>query len=130
MIKDLEKGDVAMTLYKFFLKSSEMKPQKSSKVSLKQVDKWLDDLSLASGDDARITVLTKCTKQFTADDFLVFIRLIKKDLRINAGSKQVYVNLFIALCWCILEVGLFIIQKPSTNVISRIMFFIFVREGI
>ncbi|VUZ56212.1 unnamed protein product [Hymenolepis diminuta] len=89
MIKDLEKGDVALTLHKFFLKSPEMKPQKISKVSLKQVDKWLDDLSLASGDDARISVLTKCTKQFTADDFLVFIRLIKKDLRVNAGSKQV-----------------------------------------
>ncbi|VDN97993.1 unnamed protein product [Rodentolepis nana] len=91
MMKDLEKGDIAMTLHKFFQMSSELKPQKISKVSLKQVDKWLDDLSLASGDDARIAVLTKCTKQFTASDFLVFIRLIKKDLRINAGSKQVYV---------------------------------------
>nr|CDS32321.1 DNA ligase 3 [Hymenolepis microstoma] len=89
MMKDLEKGDVAMTLQKFFLMSSDLKPQKISKVSLKQVDKWLDELSLASGDDGRMAVLTKCTKHFTVDDFLVFIRLIKKDLRINAGSKQV-----------------------------------------
>lgn len=88
MIEDAEKGDIAMTLYKFFQKSYEKKAQKISKISLKQVDKWLDDLSKASGDDARIAVLTKSAKQCTAKDFLVFIRLVKRDLRINAGSKQ------------------------------------------
>ncbi|KAM7535871.1 hypothetical protein Aperf_G00000089047 [Anoplocephala perfoliata] len=70
-------------------KSSEMKAQKTSKVSLNVVDKWLDDLSKASGDDARVALLAKCTKQCTAEEFLVFIRLVKRDLRINAGSKQI-----------------------------------------
>ncbi|VDD77393.1 unnamed protein product [Mesocestoides corti] len=54
-----------------------------------QVDKWLDDLANASGDDARIRVLLNSTKMCTADDYLIFMRLIKKDLCINAGSKQI-----------------------------------------
>ncbi|EUB57733.1 DNA ligase 3 [Echinococcus granulosus] len=89
MLKDLEKGDVGMTLFTFFKKSAAVQPLKKSKVSLKQVDQWLDELSNASGDNDRTTILSKCTKSCTAEDFLVFIRLIKKDLRIDVGSKQV-----------------------------------------
>ncbi|KAL5108773.1 DNA ligase 3 [Taenia crassiceps] len=89
MLEDLEKGDVGATLYTFFQKSDAVRPLTKSKVSLKEVDGWLDELSNASGDSDRITILRKCTKLCTAEDFLVFIRLIKKDLRIDVGSKQV-----------------------------------------
>ncbi|VDK33885.1 unnamed protein product [Taenia asiatica] len=89
MLEDLDKGDIGMTLYNFFGKSSAIRPLTESWVSLKQVDKWLDELSNTSGDSGRMTFLTKCTKLLTTKDFLVFIRLIKKDLRIGVGSGQV-----------------------------------------
>ncbi|KAL5968856.1 DNA ligase 3, partial [Taenia solium] len=94
MLEDLDKGDVGMTLYNFFGKSSAIRPVTKSWVSLKQVDKWLDELSSTSGDSGRMTFLTKCTKLLTAEDFLVFIRLIKKDLRIGVGSGQVFARFF------------------------------------
>ncbi|CDI97581.1 hypothetical protein EmuJ_000136850 [Echinococcus multilocularis] len=78
-----------MTLFTFFKKSAAVQPLNKSKVFLKQVDQWLDELSNASGDNDRTTILSKCTKSCTAEDFLIFIRLIKKDLRIDVGSKQV-----------------------------------------
>ncbi|VDN12143.1 unnamed protein product [Dibothriocephalus latus] len=93
MLEDLEKGDVAMTLCKFFQRSGHIRPASRGTVLLKTIDAWLDELAEASGGDQCTDVLRKCSKLLTADEFTVFIRLIKKDLRISAGAKNILCGL-------------------------------------
>ncbi|BHF72937.1 DNA ligase 3 [Sparganum proliferum] len=93
MLEDLEKGDVATTLCKFFTRSKHIRPADCCSVLLRTVDAWLDDLAEASGGDQYTNLLRRCSKLLTADEFTVFIRLIKKDLRISAGAKQILCGL-------------------------------------
>ncbi|CAG2221094.1 LIG3 [Mytilus edulis] len=64
-------------------------PQKKSTLSLKEVDEYLEDLSNVTKEDDQLRILKKVTKRCSSNDLKMFVRLIKHDLRINAGAKHI-----------------------------------------
>jgi DNA ligase-3 len=88
MSDHLNKGDVAETLRHFFAKSEDVAPSKTSTLTLAQVDTYLTKLTQVSGDE-QIRALTSLVRKCTRNDLRMFIRLVKKDLRINAGTKVI-----------------------------------------
>ncbi|GAB6028919.1 DNA ligase 3 [Chamberlinius hualienensis] len=95
MITDLEKGDVADTIFTFFEKSAKCQPASkstfdnaTSKLNF-TVDEFLDDLTKVTKEEDQIRVLTEIAELCTSNDLRMIIRLIKRDLRINAGAKHI-----------------------------------------
>nr|KAG5691523.1 hypothetical protein BaRGS_017736 [Batillaria attramentaria] len=88
MVDDLDQGDVAETVKVAFEKSQLLTPPKKSTLSLQEVDALLTKLSQFTKEDDQQRVLTKIAVKCTANDLKMVIRLIKHDLRINAGAKH------------------------------------------
>ncbi|XP_013393552.1 DNA ligase 3 [Lingula anatina] len=82
-------GDVADTIKEFFEKSTKLPPQKKSTLSLQEVDAFLDELTLYTREEDQQRALTKIAKKCTANDLKMVVRLVKHDLRINAGAKHI-----------------------------------------
>jgi len=89
MLEDLESGDVAETVAKFFEESINVKPATKSKLSIHDVDDFLSTLTKLTKEEVQLNELKKITKCCTANDLKMVIRLIKHDLRIQAGAKHV-----------------------------------------
>ncbi|XP_014663885.1 PREDICTED: DNA ligase 3-like [Priapulus caudatus] len=90
MVTDLEQGDVAETVFKFFeLSTTDIQPAAKSTLTLAEVDHLLGQLAAETKEDDQERVLTRMAKRSTANDLKMIIRLIKHDLRINAGSKHI-----------------------------------------
>ncbi|XP_033724639.1 LOW QUALITY PROTEIN: DNA ligase 3-like [Pecten maximus] len=89
MVADLDQGDVAETVRIFFEKSKNLVPVKKSTLTLQQVDYFLEELSLVTKEEDQQRILTKIAKRCTLNDLKMMIRLIKHDLRINAGAKHI-----------------------------------------
>ena len=53
-----------------------------------QVNSMLDELAMYTKEDDQHRVLTKMAMRSTANDMKMIVRLIKHDLRINAGAKH------------------------------------------
>lgn len=86
----LNQGDVAETCRYYFGKSeSNVKPQKESKLTLKQVDAFLDKLTEITKENDQAKLLEQIARRCTKNDLRTFIRLVKKDLRIDAGTKSI-----------------------------------------
>ncbi|OON17191.1 hypothetical protein X801_06974 [Opisthorchis viverrini] len=54
-----------------------------------QVDQFLQDLASATKDVDRLPLLKKIVKRCTVKDLVLLARIIRQDLRINAGCKQI-----------------------------------------
>ena len=89
MVEDLEQGDVAETVRVFFEQSNAVLPAKKSNLSIQDVDRYLDELSQLTKEEEQQNLLKKVAKRCTANDLKIFVRLIKADLRINAGAKHI-----------------------------------------
>lgn len=89
MLKDLEKGDVSETIQRFFEESKKVKPASKSLLTIKEVDEFLEELSQLTKEDEQIEHFEKIITKCTANDLKVIIRLIKHDLRMNAGAKHI-----------------------------------------
>ncbi|XP_045767687.1 DNA ligase 3 [Maniola jurtina] len=89
MLTHLEQGDVADTIQHFFTKSQTFKPSSESTLSIHEVEDFLEDLSKLTREEEQIYHFKKIVKQCTLDDLKMLIRLIKGDLRINAGPKHI-----------------------------------------
>lgn len=89
MLTHLEQGDVAITIEKFFKKSKAIKPATDSTLTIQEVEKFLQDLSKLTKEDEQIHHFKKIVKKCTIKDLKMLIRLIKGDLRINAGPKHI-----------------------------------------
>ncbi|XP_032516287.2 DNA ligase 3 [Danaus plexippus] len=89
MLTHLENGDVADTLQHFFQKSNTCKPATQSSLTLQIVDDFLHELSKLTKEEEQIYHFKKIIKNCTVDDLKMLIRLIKGDLRINAGPKHI-----------------------------------------
>jgi DNA ligase-3 len=83
------KGDVSETCKHYFHKSNKIKPQTESRLTLEQVDEYLEKLSTITKENEQLEILTKIAKKCTTKNLATIIRLIKKDLRIDAGEKIV-----------------------------------------
>nr|CAD7588747.1 unnamed protein product [Timema genevievae] len=89
MLEDLEKGDVAETVATFFDRSKHCQPSKKSKLTLYEVDEFLTELSALTKEDEQTEHFKKIAPKCTSNDLKMIIRLIKHDLRINAGPKHI-----------------------------------------
>lgn len=89
MVDDLDQGDVAETIRVAFEKSQLVMPTKKSTLSLPEVDALLTKLSQFTKEEDQQRVLTKIAIRCTSNDLKMVIRLIKHDLRINAGAKHI-----------------------------------------
>ncbi|TGZ62268.1 hypothetical protein CRM22_007536 [Opisthorchis felineus] len=90
MLKHLEQAeDAATTIGTFFAKSDAISPASNSSLSLTEVDRFLQDLASATKDVDRLPLLKKIVKQCTVKDLVLLVRIVRQDLRINAGCKQI-----------------------------------------
>lgn len=89
MLTHLEKGDVAVTIERFFSKSKTARPANDSTLTIHEVENFLEDLSKLTKEDEQIHHFKKIVKKCTTQDLKMLIRLIKGDLRINAGPKHI-----------------------------------------
>ncbi|XP_076647437.1 DNA ligase 3 isoform X2 [Halictus rubicundus] len=89
MLEHLEQGDVAETIRLFFEKSVVAKPARSSDLTLQEVDQFLAKLSTLTKEDEQTQHFRSTVSRCTCNDLKMIIRLIKHDLRINAGPKHI-----------------------------------------
>ncbi|CAH0723632.1 unnamed protein product, partial [Brenthis ino] len=89
MLTHLEQGDVADTITQFFKKSNTFKPASESTLTMYNIEDFLEDLSTLTKEEEQIYHFKKIIKKCTLDDIKMLIRLIKGDLRINAGPKHI-----------------------------------------
>ncbi|XP_044729556.1 DNA ligase 3 [Chrysoperla carnea] len=89
MMEHLEQGDISETIKEFFEQSQRIQPTKKSELTMDEVEDFLEDLSKETTEDRQIFLLKKIVKRCTANDLLTIIRLIKHDLRMNAGPKHI-----------------------------------------
>ena len=89
MLTHLEQGDVADTIKHFFLKSRAVQPASDSTLTIQKIEDFLEDLSKLTKEEEQIYHFKKIVKKCTAEDLKMLIRLIKGDLRINAGPKHI-----------------------------------------
>ncbi|NXJ62493.1 DNLI3 ligase, partial [Rostratula benghalensis] len=89
MIRDLEQGDVSETIRLFFEQSKTCPPAAKSLLTIQEVDEFLIQLSKLTKEDDQQSVLQHITRRCTGNDLKCIIRLIKHDLKMNAGAKHV-----------------------------------------
>ena len=88
MLEHLEQGDVAETIRLFFERSV-LKPARQSVLTIQQVDEFLEKLSFLTKEDEQVRHFRSIVPRCTASDMRTIVRLIKHDLRINAGPKHI-----------------------------------------
>ncbi|XP_018321906.1 DNA ligase 3 [Agrilus planipennis] len=89
MMEHLEQGDIGETIQYFFDQSSAFKPAKKSSLTIQEVDDFLEELSKLTREEDQMKHFKMFGKNCTANDLKIVVRLIKGDLRINAGAKHV-----------------------------------------
>ncbi|CAH0380784.1 unnamed protein product [Bemisia tabaci] len=89
MLEDLEQGDIAETIKIFFDRSQKLKPAKKSLLTLQDVDNFLERLTMLTKEEDQMAHFKQIAVKCTSNDLKMVIRLIKGDLRINAGAKPI-----------------------------------------
>nr|XP_018909326.1 PREDICTED: DNA ligase 3 isoform X2 [Bemisia tabaci] len=89
MLEDLEQGDIAETIKNFFDRSQKLKPAKKSLLTLQDVDNFLERLTMLTKEEDQMAHFKQIAVKCTSNDLKMVIRLIKGDLRINAGAKPI-----------------------------------------
>lgn len=89
MLTYLEQGDIADTIQHFFTKARTVVPASESTLTIHNIEDFLEDLSKLTKEEEQIYHFKKIVKKCTEDDLKMLIRLIKGDLRINAGPKHI-----------------------------------------
>ncbi|NXF29718.1 DNLI3 ligase, partial [Nyctibius bracteatus] len=89
MVRDLEQGDVSETIRLFFEQSKSCPPAAKSVLTIQEVDEFLIQLSKLTKEDDQQSVLQHISRRCTGNDLKCIIRLIKHDLKMNAGAKHV-----------------------------------------
>uniref|UniRef100_A0AAQ5XXZ3 DNA ligase n=1 Tax=Amphiprion ocellaris TaxID=80972 RepID=A0AAQ5XXZ3_AMPOC len=89
MVRDLEQGDVSETVRMFFEDSKSFPPAAKSLLTIQEVDASLTRLAQLTKEDEQQTELEDISKKCTSNDLKCIIRLIKHDLKMNAGAKHV-----------------------------------------
>lgn len=89
MMEHFEQGDIGETIQHFFEKSGKVKPATKSKLTVTDVDDFLEELSKLTKEDEQIDHFKSIVPKCTPNDLKVIIRLIRHDLRMNAGAKHI-----------------------------------------
>ncbi|UJR26750.1 hypothetical protein I4U23_008065 [Adineta vaga] len=94
MIQKCEEcGDVAETIAQFYSSTTHVKPPPKTILSNYDVDTYLQELGKITREQDQIQLLRKITEKSTVNDLRMFIRLVQKDLKINAGPKHIIESL-------------------------------------
>lgn len=89
MVRDLEQGDVSETVRIFFDESKSFPPAAKSVLTIQEVDDFLLKLSKLTKEEEQQRALEDIACRCTSNDMKCIIRLIKHDLKMNAGAKHV-----------------------------------------
>ncbi|KAF7655900.1 hypothetical protein LDENG_00048330 [Lucifuga dentata] len=89
MVRDLEQGDVSETVRMFFDESKAFPPMTKSLLTIQEVDAFLTCLAQLTKEDEQQNELEDIAKKCTSNDLKCIIRLIKHDLKMNAGAKHI-----------------------------------------
>ncbi|XP_036975066.1 DNA ligase 3 [Acanthopagrus latus] len=89
MVRDLEQGDVSETVRMFFEESKSFPAATKSLLTIQEVDASLMRLAQLTKEDEQQSELESIAKKCTGNDLKCIIRLIKHDLKMNAGAKHV-----------------------------------------
>ncbi|XP_043914477.1 DNA ligase 3 [Protopterus annectens] len=89
MVRDLEQGDVSETVRIFFEDSKSFPPAGKSTLTIQEVDSFLARLSKLTKEEDQLQELQSIARRCTSNDLKCIIRLIKHDLKMNAGAKHV-----------------------------------------
>jgi DNA ligase-3 len=89
MLTDLEQGDVAETIATFFEESEAFVPNKKATLTVHDVDAFLDSLTSLTKEEEQSSVLSSMASKCTSNDLKMIVRLIKGDLRMQAGAKHI-----------------------------------------
>ncbi|KAL2742350.1 DNA ligase 3 isoform X1 [Vespula maculifrons] len=89
MLENLEQGDIAETIRLFFESSTAVKASPKSLLTIQEVDKFLEFLSGLTKEEEQMQHFKSIIDKCTGNDLKMIIRLIKHDLRINAGPKHI-----------------------------------------
>uniref|UniRef100_A0A3Q2CF39 Ligase III, DNA, ATP-dependent n=1 Tax=Cyprinodon variegatus TaxID=28743 RepID=A0A3Q2CF39_CYPVA len=89
MVRDLDQGDVSETVRMFFEESKSFPPAAKSLLTIQEVDASLTRLAQLTKEDDQQSELESIAKKCTSNDLKCIIRLIKHDLKMNAGAKHV-----------------------------------------
>ncbi|KAL3272358.1 hypothetical protein HHI36_013837 [Cryptolaemus montrouzieri] len=89
MLQHLEQGDIGETIQHFYETSLAVKPLKKSNLTVEEVDEFLEELSKLTREEEQAAHFQSILKQCTSNDLKIIIRLIKHDLRMNAGAKHI-----------------------------------------
>lgn len=89
MLTHLEQGDIAETIRHFFVKAKTVAPATESTLTIHNIEDFLEDLSKLTKEEDQTYHFKKIVKKCTENDLKMLIRLIKGDLRINAGPKHI-----------------------------------------
>ena len=84
-----QSGDVSKTCRSYFGKSTRIQPARSSELTIHDIDKYLDKLTEVTKEHDQQKLLEQITKKLTKHDLQTFLRLVKNDLRIDAGAKLI-----------------------------------------
>lgn len=89
MLEHLEQGDIGETIQHFFENNNKIIPSKKSILTIQEVDDFLEELTQLTKEDDQIEHFNKLIPKCTGNDLKVLIRLIRHDLRMNAGAKHI-----------------------------------------
>ncbi|XP_068187083.1 DNA ligase 3 [Antennarius striatus] len=89
MVRDLEQGDVSETVRMFFEESKAFPAAAKSQLTIQEVDASLTRLAQLTKEDEQQNELEDVARKCTGNDLKCIIRLIKHDLKMNAGAKHV-----------------------------------------
>lgn len=89
MLEHLEQGDIGETIQHFFEENNTIKAATKSKLTVKEIDDFLEELSGLTKEEEQIEHFKKLIPKCTSNDLKVLIRLIRHDLRMNAGAKHI-----------------------------------------
>ncbi|KAM3601077.1 uncharacterized protein V6R79_007367 [Siganus canaliculatus] len=89
MVRDLEQGDVSETVRMFFEESKSFPASTKSLLTIQEVDASLTRLAQLTKEDEQQSELEDIARKCTGNDLKCIIRLIKHDLKMNAGAKHV-----------------------------------------
>ncbi|KAK4882679.1 hypothetical protein RN001_005998 [Aquatica leii] len=89
MMDHLKQGDIGETIQHFFEESNKCTPASKSILTIQEVDDFLENLSQMTKSDEQMNHFKMIVSKCTSEDIKVLIRLIKHDLRMNAGAKHI-----------------------------------------
>jgi DNA ligase-3 len=87
--EDINMGDCSSTAAKFFKSNTKVEAQSKSRLTLRQVDQFLDGFSHTGREAEQVQIMDRLLRCATPTNIKWFVRLLFHDLRMGAQAKHV-----------------------------------------